>query len=223
MKGKYRILLVDDELAIGKYVKKTFEKNEDKFEIDYFSNPEEALEKLKENIYDLFIVDLIMPQMSGFELAEEIRKIKSYSQVPLVIYSSVTSSKDRVRAISEPIYAEGFISKGDDSIDLLVHQIRSIFWRREALDMEQKTSHAQELGKSIGHVAGQSLTVINGYAEILEKSLNAGKLDKEQFTRFVHTIKDNANKIKEILEYVKKLDKIEMIDIGAGDKIIKVL
>lgn len=223
MEKKFNIMIVDDELSIGMYVKKSLEKNEPGFTVTHFTSSLDAYEKLKNNLYDLIITDLKMPEMDGFALAEKIRQLKEFERIPIVIYSSVTESKDRLKALSAPIYADGFISKGEGSMDFLVHQIRSIFWRNEAKEMTEKVEVAQELGKSMGHVAFQSLNAILGYTEILQKNINDNKFDKDKFNRFLSTIKRSATDIKTLVNNVKNLKTIEMVDIGEGDRIIKVM
>jgi len=222
MNNSYRILIADDELSIGRYVKKSLEKNEPAFQADHFVSPREAWQVCSETRYDLFILDLVMPDMNGFELAEKIRTLPQYRNTPIVIYSSVTKTDDRIRAVSAPILADGFITKTDDSMDFLVHQIRSIFWRREAADMSEKIQLAQQIGRSIGHEASHSLSAILGYTEILRLSMNGNNFDPEKFNRFLQTIKTGALEIKRLVDYLKNLQTIEEIDIGAGDKIIKV-
>jgi len=222
MQNKYQILIADDEMSIGRYVKKSLEKNEPAFQAVHFVSPLEAWNNLCQTKYDLFILDLVMPDMTGFELAEKIRSLPQYQRTPVVIYSSVTKTEDRIRAVSEPIFADGFITKTDDSMDFLVHQIRSIFWRKEASEMSDRVELAQKIGKSIGHEASQSLSAILGYTEILRININDDNFDKEKLNRFLETIKKSANEIKTLVEYLKKLQTIEEIDIGAGDSIIKV-
>jgi len=216
-------MIVDDELSIGMYVKKSLEKNEPGFKVTHFTSPTEAFDTLKDHRYDLIITDLKMPEMDGFDLAEKIRSLKEFERIPIVIYSSVTENNDRLRALSAPIYADGFISKGEGSMDFLVHQIRSIFWRNEAKEMTEKVKIAQELGKSMGHVASQSLNAILGYTDILQKNINDNKFDKDKFNRFLSTIKHSATDIKNLVNNVRNLQTIEMVDIGSGDSIIKVM
>jgi CheY-like chemotaxis protein len=65
-----RILVVDDEQTVGALVKAIL--TDEGHEVTYFSNPEEALANLGENSYDLIILDIRMPRMSGVELYDEI-------------------------------------------------------------------------------------------------------------------------------------------------------
>ncbi len=68
-----KILLVDDDLDIIITLKKVLE--DQGYIVNAFSNPLNVLKEYKKNIYNLIILDIKMPHMSGFELYDEIRKM----------------------------------------------------------------------------------------------------------------------------------------------------
>src|ERR671920_951613 len=70
-----RVLLVDDEPDLNLTLKITLEENG--FKVDSFTDPLSALENFKEQdgMYDLLILDIKMPEMDGFELYRQIKKI----------------------------------------------------------------------------------------------------------------------------------------------------
>jgi DNA-binding response OmpR family regulator len=68
-----RILVVDDEYDIGLVVKLVLEGNS--FKVDSFTDATEALENFSTGLYDLAILDVIMPEMDGFSLYEKIKKL----------------------------------------------------------------------------------------------------------------------------------------------------
>ena len=67
-----RIMLVDDDVDITTVLKIGLEDNG--FTVDTFNDPVEALSNFKAGLYNLFLFDIKMPQLSGFELYEEIKK-----------------------------------------------------------------------------------------------------------------------------------------------------
>src|SRR3954452_17217033 len=72
-----RIMLVDDDVDITTVLKIGLEDNG--FAVDTFNDPVEALSNFKADLYNLFLFDIKMPQLSGFELYEEIKKKNSNS------------------------------------------------------------------------------------------------------------------------------------------------
>ncbi|MDF9800715.1 PAS domain S-box-containing protein [Catalinimonas alkaloidigena] len=68
-------------------------------QLDTALNGLEALEKVKQNHYDLILMDIQMPEMDGFEAAQEIRKLKDphYSNIPILALSASVSDRTRLR------------------------------------------------------------------------------------------------------------------------------
>jgi len=76
-----RVLVVDDEPDLTLSLKMTLEENG--FKVNSFTDPLSALENYKEEagMYDLLILDMKMPQMNGFELYRQIKKIDDKAKV----------------------------------------------------------------------------------------------------------------------------------------------
>ena len=74
-----RILIVDDEADINTALREIFESNG--FTVDSFENPRHALENFKPHFYDLLILDIKMPGMSGFSYYREIKKLDEKMKV----------------------------------------------------------------------------------------------------------------------------------------------
>jgi DNA-binding response OmpR family regulator len=72
-KGIKRILLVDDEYDVNSVIKLVLEDNG--FKVDSFTDASQALENFTAGIYDLVILDVVMPEMDGFSLCEKIKKL----------------------------------------------------------------------------------------------------------------------------------------------------
>lgn len=75
-------MLVDDERDISMMFKSGLERNG--FEVEMFNDPEQALLHFKPDYYDLLLLDVRMPGMSGFELFAEIRKQESSARACFV-------------------------------------------------------------------------------------------------------------------------------------------
>ena len=74
-----RILVVDDEPDLTQVSTLALEYHG--FKVDSFNDPQEALSKYKPGLYDLVILDIKMPNMDGFELYQEIKKIYNNANV----------------------------------------------------------------------------------------------------------------------------------------------
>lgn len=95
-----KILIVDDEEAILQFCEKIL--NNVGYEIKLFKNPEEALQDLKKNDYNLIISDVVMPQMSGIDLFKKAKEIKK--DIEVILITDHPNLKEAVYAIQEGVY-----------------------------------------------------------------------------------------------------------------------
>jgi two-component SAPR family response regulator len=74
-----RILIVDDDIDVVSTFKIGLE--EYGFEVQGYNNPITALQEFRSNYYDILLIDIRMPFMNGFEVAEKILKIDKHSRI----------------------------------------------------------------------------------------------------------------------------------------------
>jgi DNA-binding response OmpR family regulator len=107
-----RILIVnyDDDVNFALKIVLEEERQDKRnyFQVDSFNNPISALKNVKNGSYDLLIIGVVMPQMNGFELAREIRKIDDKVKICFVIAGEVPS-KVRFDTVSGQV--EGYQDK----------------------------------------------------------------------------------------------------------------
>ncbi|MDQ7096637.1 response regulator transcription factor [Desulfosporosinus sp. PR] len=99
-----KILLVDDEKKITSVLKAYLQ--QEGFQVSTALNGLIALTMFKENSYDLVILDLMLPGMSGTEICREIRKLSS---VPIIMLTAKVEEEDRIQGLS--IGADDYITK----------------------------------------------------------------------------------------------------------------
>lgn len=101
-----KILLVDDEETIRELFKEYL--SEEGFHVKVASSGKEAIEIVKEEKFDLFLVDLVMPEMDGLELLQEFQTLKI--DVPAVLLTAYGVELDEPKKRSLNI--TGLIAKG---------------------------------------------------------------------------------------------------------------
>jgi DNA-binding NtrC family response regulator len=101
-----KIAVVDDEQDILNILKKFFSRA-NKFSVDIFVNPENAIENIKKNNYDLVLTDIMMPQIDGIEL---LKQIKAFDSSIKVIMMTAYSTIDKTLE-SEKLGASDYITK----------------------------------------------------------------------------------------------------------------
>jgi two-component system chemotaxis response regulator CheY len=89
-----RVLVVDDSATVRNYYASIL--GEIGFSVDQAANGYEALEKAVRDDYDLFLVDVNMPKMPGYDFIRQLREDKRTRALPVVIISTEAGEKDRL-------------------------------------------------------------------------------------------------------------------------------
>ncbi len=87
------ILVVDDSLTERELIKKALES--ESYNITTADNGEMALDLLKDNDYDLVILDVVMPGKNGFQVCREIKKNEFTSDIPVILVTSKGQASDK--------------------------------------------------------------------------------------------------------------------------------
>ena len=116
---KNRILIVDDEDDINLLFKIVLEDNG--FKVDTFNDPLVALQNFTAGSYDLLILDMLMPNMNGFELYQKIRMLDDKVKMCFLTASGINHEEIRKKAAYATIdYPENcFIIKPIENEDLI--------------------------------------------------------------------------------------------------------
>ena len=128
--NRYRILIVDDDAMAREILKRILEHAG--YVVMTAGSGPEALRKLHEGIPHLVVVDLMMPEMDGFELC---RRIKSHLDVPIVILSAVAAVESKVEGLQ--MYAEDYIVKPFEKEELVARVQRVLRRYGESAGVEQ--------------------------------------------------------------------------------------
>ena len=90
---KRRILAIDDEPDITLMLKLGLE--DGGFDVDAFSDPELALSSFRPGLYDLVLIDIMMPKMDGFALYEQLKKVDPGIKVCFLTASEMYHEENR--------------------------------------------------------------------------------------------------------------------------------
>ncbi|MCI8585566.1 MAG: response regulator transcription factor [Lachnospiraceae bacterium] len=99
-----KVLVVDDEKLIVKGIR--FSLEQDGMEVDCAYDGEEALEKMRENEYDIILLDVMLPKLTGFEVCQQLRE---FSSVPVVMLTAKGDDMDKILGLEYG--ADDYITK----------------------------------------------------------------------------------------------------------------
>ena len=128
-----RALIIDDDKELCVLIKQSI--LQEHIESDYCYSGKSGLTKLKENSYQLVILDVMMPGIDGFETLEQIRKA---SDIPILMLTSKNDSASKVRGLRTG--ADDYLTKPFD-MDELIARVLSLIRRFTRFNQDGKEVH----------------------------------------------------------------------------------
>jgi len=125
MSKKATILYVEDDETLAFVTKDNLEENG--YQVDHYEEGKAGLAAFNKNYYDLCILDVMLPNMDGFQIAEEIRKYNS--EIPILFLTAKSLKEDRIHGLK--LGADDYITK-PFSIEELILKIE-IFLKRKSI------------------------------------------------------------------------------------------
>lgn len=116
---EHRILLVDDDPDMLEVLRRELKVKG--LQVDAYTSPQEALQSFKPDVYDLAILDIRMPAMTGFQLYREMKKVDS--AIAVCFLSAFEIQPDEFKSVFPSIDSVKAIIKKPISINSLLKQI----------------------------------------------------------------------------------------------------
>jgi DNA-binding response OmpR family regulator len=179
------------------------------FDVETAYSGEEVFEKLKSFIPDLIILDLLMPKMSGFEVAKRLKADSKTREIPIIILTAVSDIRDKVDMLELGI--EDYIMKPFNFIEILA-RIRNVLKvgaiREELKACEKKLQFLNDFQKSL-HLFlenTQNITrdiVASGERVLSRKDSDSGGEGSGNTSSFIRNVVETGKKQLERIEDMK--------------------
>ena len=226
---KPKVLLCEDDTNLGMVLKNYLELND--YEVILERDGRLGLAAFQREKFDICLLDVMMPNMDGFTVAEEIRDINP--DVPLFFLSAKTMKDDIIQGYK--LGADDYITKPFDS-EVLLHKIKAILKRNEELHREEVNAEF-DLGKFHFNPRLRELTV-DGTTHTLSPKENEllkmlaeyknDLLPREAALRRIWGSDTYFNGrsmdvyIAKLRKYLKEDDKLEIVNIhGNGFRLVE--
>ncbi|NMN38621.1 hybrid sensor histidine kinase/response regulator [Pedobacter sp. SG918] len=212
------ILIVDDRPENLISLQKVLQAHN--FEVDTASSGEEALKKVLKNNYVLIILDVQMPDMDGFEVAETISGFSKAKDTAIIFLSAVNTE---LKFITKGYLSGGldYITKPVD-INVLLLKIKTFYriyeQNRKLNEVQEKLLEEIEFRKQAEHKKDEfisiashelktPLTSVKGYIQLLQRSLNRD--DKAMAQNHLEKASIQLEKLNELIVDLLDISKIE--------------
>ena len=128
-----KVLVVDDEKLIVKGIR--FSLEQDGMEVDCAYDGEEALQKAKDNEYDIILLDVMLPKLTGFEVCQQIRE---FSNVPVVMLTAKGEDMDKILGLEYG--ADDYITKPFNILEVKA-RLKAIMRRTNRKEKVEDETH----------------------------------------------------------------------------------
>ena len=163
-----RVLVVDDEKLIVKGIR--FSLEQDGMEVDCAYDGEEALKMVKEREYDIVLLDVMLPKLTGFEVCQQIRE---FSSVPVVMLTAKGDDMDKILGLEYG--ADDYITKPFNILEVKA-RIKAIMRRTAKKPAEQEKSKVVQAGDLTLDCEGRRVSIAGKEINLTAKEFDVREL-----------------------------------------------
>lgn len=207
-----KVLVVDDEKLIVKGIR--FSLEQDGMEVDCAYDGEEALELARQNQYDMILLDVMLPKMTGFEVCQQIRE---FSNVPIVMLTAKGDDMDKILGLEYG--ADDYITKPFNILEVKA-RIKAIIRRttrksgdKESAKMIEKGGMRLDCDGRRVYIGDKEINLTAKEFEVLELLMkNPGKVySRESLLKLVWG-NDYPGDVRTVDVHIRRLrEKIESV------------
>lgn len=216
--SEYKILIVDDVMS-NVLLLKVLLTNE-KFQIATASNGRQALDQVEKEKPDLVLLDVMMPDMSGFEVSQQLKSNPETSEIPIIFLTALNSTADIVKGFQ--VGGNDFISKPFNKEELIIrvtHQISLIAAKRiiiaQTEELRRTIMGRDKLYSVIAHDLRSPMGSIKMVLNMLILNLPSDNIGDEMFellTMANQTTEDVFSLLDNLLKWTKsQIGKLKVV------------
>lgn len=188
-----KVMIVDDNHMNVELLEEILSKLE--LQISSYLKPQEACQSMLHEKFDLFLLDIMMPEMSGFELAKKIKETPHNKNTPIVFISALSDSHNKIKGYD--LGSHAYIEKPFD-VNVIRSQICNILKNKKK--QEVLTSNKEDFLATVAHDLKTPISAgINALNLLLNQNL--GGLEEDQH----EIIEDILNSTKFMQDMVENL------------------
>ncbi len=194
---KKQILIVEDEKDTVELLRYNLEK--ENYETLVALNGEAALDAIQCYVPDLVLLDIMLPELNGWEVCKMMRESVKGKSVPIIMITALSDEQSRIKGLT--LGADDYLTKPFSLKELLL-KIRNHIDRQQMIKYLRAREQEQDTSLSyLVHELQNAMTVIGGFSSLA--------LQKENPAKYLRTIKMSAAHVQSLLNDASLLARLE--------------
>lgn len=222
--SEYKVLIVDDVIS-NVLLLKVLLTNE-KFKIVTAGNGTQALEQVKKENPDLVLLDVMMPDISGFEVAQQMKADPEMAEIPIIFLTALNSTADIVKGFQ--VGGNDFISKPFNKEELIIrvtHQISLVAAKRIIVAQTEELRKtimgrdklysviAHDLRSPMGSIKMVlNMLILNLPSEMYELLTMANQTTEDVFSLLDNLLKWTKSQIGKLKVVYQDINMVEVVE-----------
>ena len=211
-----KILVIEDEVMLADSIRAMLEKRG--FRVECVYDGESGAEYALTGIYDLLILDVMMPKLDGFQVAQQVRAQRCAT--PILMLTARSDVQDRIAGLNAG--ADYYLTKPFDSGELLA-SINALL-RRQAGQVNEMVfgNTALDLGTGMLMCDGKTVRLSAKEFDVMRLLLQAGKRNLSKAARLSHIWGLESNAVENHVEVYVAILRKKLSGIGSDVKIVSI-
>ena len=205
---KESVLIVDDNRDILRLLSQMLA--DEGYKVQTAANGAQALAAVQGAPPDLILLDIMMPEMDGYEVCQHLKADAETRDIPVIFISAIDATRDKVRAltvggvdyVTKPFQIKEVLARVATHLSLRALQKRlqstSDELARQLEELQARNEELDAFANTVARDLKAPLTSIIGYADTLEKLYD--KLSEEDLREFLNTIASSGRKMDKIID-----------------------
>jgi len=224
---KFTILVVDDVLKDIQLGINILKENPN-YNLIFATSGQQALERVKEHSFDLILLDIIMPEMDGYEVCNYLKANPETSNIPVIFLTARVDQEDIIHGfeiggvdyITKPFNAPELRARVDTHLNLKRYYENEIKRKEQHLLEMQKVASIGLLASGLTHDFNNLLAIMMGACNAVKRRLAQKEVDCAGIDGQFETICQTGEKATELINHLLGLTKksegqFEVVDLNA--------
>jgi len=210
----FKILIVDDMVQNIKFLGSIL--RDQGYLLSFSLNGEEALKIFETQRFDIVLLDIMMPGMSGFDVCKQIKQKQKYNDIPIIFISASSEIQSIIKGFK--LGAVDYITKPFQPDELLARVQTHLELKQTKEQLIETITTKDKIFSIIAHDIKNPLNAIHGTCDLFSEFFD--DLTEDEMLSYISQIKSSGNSLIKLLDNLLEWSRIQIGRINVNAEII---